>query len=326
MLVRVGMDSESLVELASKDSLEMRASQRLLVGQLTQCAVLIYANSTDRQTLTLATSSLPQELRRIWTAGLGQIVSITSKTPIVRALSEILDTQQLLEWAGKITLALVSNQNALRFALQTNVARIVDNASNIEVTRVTAADSTALQAALTIQRTDVGTQQDRDNIWAERFYIAASTGQPITILDRYAVVSLAKTLNQGTQNGLCWFLDKIATTTDAPVHLITSAAGRSAAGGVVANLQRSRQRLTGSGVQTLSVTLAATKHFAQRSHPRHLRFGNIAVGLDRGLSMFDSPCCPHSMPCTIADRNAARSREEEIEHQAFPDFRRLVVW
>jgi hypothetical protein len=304
----------------------MRANQRLLIWHLAQCAILIYANSTDRTILAQTASGLPQELRRIWTTGLINLVSVTAKIPIARTLAEILDPRELIEWAGQITLALVSNEGAARLGLHPNQSRVVDDNYNIEVTRIAALDSDALQIASTLQKADIRTHQDRNEIWAERFRVAASTGQPITILDRWAVAGLAKTLNLGAQNGLCWLLEKIATTTDAPVHLITAAGGRSAAGTVVANLQRLRKRLTGSGVRTLSVTLAATQHFQQQSHPRHLRFGAITVGLDRGLSMFDNPSCPHSMPCPIIDRNAARNREEEIEQQAFRGFRRSVIW
>jgi len=125
---------------------------------------------------------------------------------------------------------------------------------------------------------------------------------------------------------LGWFLEKIASESNAPVHLITCARGKSDAGRVAADLGRLGQRLPSGGVQTLSVTLAASRHFVQQSHPRHVRFGRVAIGLDRGLSMFDGSHCPHSMPCNLIDQATAREREERIEREAFSGFRRQVIW
>ncbi len=325
MIVRVGLDSGGLSELAQRDTLEIRASQRLLLWHLTQCAILVHADVLDRERLASAVESLPQELRKIWTSGIVSLMSVYAKDPINLALAEVLHPNDLLDWAGQIALALVGTERASRLGLDSAVASDEDDDIGIEVTRLAAVHSTRLLEALEVQRADIGQGQTRDEVWNERFATAASTGEPITILDRYAVAHLASSLKECKQNGLYWLLEKIATETSAPVHLI-AASGRSGAGTVISNLGRINQRLPGLGVQTLSVTLAAHSHFQKQSHPRHLRFGPIAIALDRGLSIFDEQRCSHSVPCTRTDRNAARKREEEIEHQAFRGFRRAVVW
>jgi hypothetical protein len=326
VLVRVGLDSDGVAELALRDSIETRASQRLLLLHLVQGALLIYAGTRDRDALLKIVKTLPQELRKIWAACIGDIASATPAGFIARSLAEMSDPHDLLEWAGEISLALVGTRQAERLNLASNRARLLDGGSNIEVTRIAAVDSMRLRDALTTQRTDIAQAQGRDEIWMERFHVAASTPMPITILDRWAVETLAEALADGSHKGLGWFLEKIATESSAPVHLITCAKGKSDAGRVVADLSRLGQRLSGGGIQTLSVTLAASRHFVQQSHPRHARFGRVAIGLERGLSMFDDSHCPHSMPCNLVDRATAREREERIEREAFPGFRRQVVW
>jgi hypothetical protein len=326
VLVRLAVDATGFLDIADNDSVATRASQRLLLPQLLQSAILVLANQTCSDQLPQAITHLPQELRKLWTTFLSEVATIPTAVPIQRALAQIAQPDGLREWAGQISVALASYSTAERLGLGAEQANLIDEVSDIEITRLHAPDSSRLHGAIDVQQRDIQQLENRDDTWNERFKVAASTGTTITILDRYAVVHLAKYLKDSVPCGLAWFLDKIATDGVSPVHLITRASTRSDAGRLAADLDRLGRRLSGEGVTTLSVTLAADHHFGQQSHPRHVRFGTVAIGLDKGLSMFDDPLCPHSMPCALFARNTARIREEQIERLALEGFRRRIIW
>jgi hypothetical protein len=326
VLVRLAVDATGFSDLASSNSVATRASQRLLIQQLMQSAILVLADPATFDDLPQAVRPLPQELRKLWTAFLGEVVAIPPSVPIKRTRAEISELDDLREWAGQISVALASHSTATRLGLEGEQSNLVDNVSSIEITRLQATDSKRLRAAIDVQQRDIQQLEAREDAWNERFKIAASTGARITILDRYAVTNLAKNLNQGAPCGFAWFLDKVATETAVPVHLITRANTASDAGRLAADLRRLGKRLSGDGVATLSVTFASNHAFGQRSHPRHVRFGKVAIGLDKGLSTFDEPLCPHSMPCAPVSRDTARAREEQIEHLALEGYRRRVIW
>jgi hypothetical protein len=326
VLVKVGLASDGFAELAARDLIETCASQRRLVWQLDEVALLVYSNLEGRVRLGEAIAALPAELRKIWTTAVVSIPTARAAAPIAKSLEEISAPRDLLSWAKMIAVALVAQKGAQRFGLAPSQPNAVDLGSDIEVTRLVAADSSRLYDALAIQRADIQAAQDRDTVWAERFAVASSAGFPVTILDRYATTGLARSLNQGVADGLSWFLGKLAAGPRAPVHLIAAAGGASDAGRLVADLRRLRPRLSGGGVTKLTATFAPGRCFEKRSHPRHVRFDPIAIGLDRGLSMFENSSCPHSMPCSRVARRTARVREEEVEHEAFAGFRRVEVW
>jgi hypothetical protein len=326
VLVKVGLASDGLAGLATGDMIETCANQRRLVWHLNEVSVLVYSSAVDRARLAEVVTALPAELRKIWSTAISSLASVTATVPLTKSLAEISEPRDLTAWTKAITLALVGGSGAQRFGLAPSQASTVDRSSDIEVTRIEAADSARLYDALTIQRADIQQAQDRDEVWAERFAVAASAGFPVTILDRYATAHLARALNVGADDGLSWFLGKLSTATSASVHVIAAAGGLSDAGRLVADLRRLRPRLPGNGVMTLTVTLAPKRCFEQQSHPRHVRFDRVAIGLDRGVSMFEKPSCPHSMPCSRVARRTARVREEQVEHQAFRGFRRLEVW
>jgi hypothetical protein len=326
VLVRLAVDATGFSDLANSNSLATRASQRLLIQQLTQRSILVLADHASFDNLPQAMKVLPQELRKLWTTFLGEVIAISPSAPMKHALAQISKPDDLREWAGQIGVALTSNSTATRLGLEDEQLNLIDGESDIEITRLEAADSNRLRKAIDIQQRDVQQLESRENAWDERFKIAASIGAPVTILDRYAVANLAKNLNNGAPCGFAWFLDKIATEAVTALHLITKANTASDAGRLASDLRRLGKRLSGRGVTTLSVTFASNRAFSQQSHPRHVRFGATAIGLDKGLSMFDEPQCPHSMPCSLISRDTARNREEQIERAALQGFRRIVIW
>jgi hypothetical protein len=325
LLTRLAVDSGGFAELAASDSVEVRASQRLLLFQLLQCAIIMCGSRADGEALIASIKELPQELRKLWGAFLLQAPPRVA-SEVLTGLRDLADPAELSSWAQHIRVALVSTATGSRIGLQDDAESTVDPPSNIELTRLVAPSSPRLAAAGALQRIDIPAGETRDTAWSARFAVAASLGDPATILDRYAVEKLGDHLRQGRGCGLAWFLNKLASAGPTSVHLITRAELGVSANTRLKHLQELGQRLPQGGITSLTVTFAHDSQFARESHCRHVRFGRVAVQLESGLTMFDAHTMRHSMPCSVVSQKFARERENKLERSSLTNLRRHPVW
>jgi hypothetical protein len=326
MLVRFGLDADGVRDLGKHDSSGLRAAQRLFTSLLARNGVLMFADKTDRQAIVEAIRDLPQELKTIWSSLLLDVVRMQAASPAPVALSGLRAIGDLTSWREAIGLALLGPASAQQAGLTPEQSTLVDEASGVEVARLLLADSGQLQSALAAMSDDVQRGESREEVWSKRFSVAASTGLPLTILDRYATNRLRSVVRQGGGCGLAWFLARVAQATYASVHLITEASSTQTAASVCSDLVGLRAKLPGQGLKSLSVTLAPARVYQRYAHARHVRFGQFTVCLDRGLSMFDRANCPYSMPCPRVQYETAQQREKDIESNAIEGYRRRVLW
>jgi hypothetical protein len=326
VLVRFGLDADGVRNLGEHNSSGVRTSQRLFASLLARNGVLIFADKSDRQRLIEAVRVLPQELRSIWSSALVDVARMQAAEPSPTALSCVQTIRDLTSWRKTIAVALVGPHSAQSAGLKPEQATLFDEVSEIELARLLLADSGRLRAAIATLEDDVQRGESREEVWSNRFSVAASTELPVTILDRYATSRLRRTVRQGGDCGLAWFLSRVAADTNVPVHLIAEASTSQVAAGICSDLCDLRSKLPNRGLKSLSVTLAPERVYRQYTHARHIRFGHFTICLDRGLSMFDRTNCPYSMPCPRVQYESAQQREKDVETNALTGYRRKVLW
>lgn len=328
MLVRAALDTDALVATASDGSPPFRAAHRDLIELLSSYGLLVLAGAADREDLTAAVTSLPGPIRKLWTASLGHFATIQLPPPAPIPLSGVADTATLAgQWRDKIRVAFTTESKATSLGLPPTDPSFVDPGSEIEITRMDLPrDSMRIQQAEQLMRADVVPGTARETVWSDRFDELAHVVKSVTIADRYAVIDFFTNDRPDQGAGLRWFLDKLDLSTPVSVHLICQAPSRSSAGLWCSRLSKLQTQLTAGGLQSLTVTLAPHPVFRDEAHCRHVRLGNVAVLLDRGLAMFDQPQCTQSTPCSLGDRRGAQQREHRIEQGAFPKARRRTLW
>lgn len=326
MLIRFALDADGVRDLGEHDSSRVRAAQRLFTSLLARNGILVFADKSDRQVIIEAVRDLPQELKSIWSSLLIDVVRVQAAAPAPVALTRVQTNGDLASWRKAIVLALMGPASAPNTGLAPEQTILFDQSSGIELARLLLADSGQLQSALAAMADDVQRGESREEVWSKRFSVAASTGLPATVLDRYATTRLRRAVRHGGDCGLAWFLGRVAQETHAPVHLITEAASDQAAAGVCSDLVDLRSKLPGQGLKSLSVTLAPERIYQRYAHARHVRFGHFTVCLDRGLSMFDQTNCRYSMPCPRVQYETAQQREQDVESNALVGYRRRVLW
>jgi hypothetical protein len=324
MLLRFALDADGVAELGAQDAEGIRSAQRLFSPLLARVGILVFASPDDRARLIHAVRGLPQELRKIWITLLEDVVRMYATAPQPVALSELTTADDLNTWRRQIRLALVGPVSGTSGGLASGEDRLLHEDSGIELARLLTADSDRLRDAFALLERDVQRGEQRDDVWEERFRIAASTGLPMTILDSYATQHLHRAVHAGGRCGLVWFLGKLSAAGKTPVHIISCANSAQAARATAHDLTQLRSQL--SGVTSLSLTLASRQTYQRFAHARHVRFRAFVMCLDRGLSMFDHSSCRYSMPCPRVSPDTAREREEDIERHALTGFRRLVLW
>jgi hypothetical protein len=323
MLVRAGLDTAALTIPSTDSDAEALAATRRLLGVMVGATVLILASQADRDELITTIRALPADLGKLWSVALQELVVRRASPSIPLALAQVTTLSELEQhWKGRIRIGFLGQEKASALGLPDDRSSIVDGASDIEIARADLADDAErIREARRIAESDVPRNTDRDDVWDSRFALAAAVSTQVTIMDRYAVPSLL----EGNGQGFDWFLQKLDAAGVQSVHIVSQATAAQVAR--VASVLASRQSgLAVRNISTLTLTLAEEVVFKSEAHARHIRFSPGAVGLDRGLTMFNRPRCGQSTPCGRGDSRACRDRENAVERRAIPGARRMVVW
>jgi hypothetical protein len=328
VLVRVALESPALLDVAGDGSAPFRAMHRDLVAELRSRGVLTFGNDGDEKAFFLIVASLPQAIRKLWDAALPTMVQAFADPRAGLTLAEVQDSTSLnTNWGGRVAIGVVSRAKAMQFGMHPDAVSFPDPVSNIEITRMDLVrESPRFREAHESSVADIPRGADRETIWAERFAPMAEAARSVAILDRYVVVDLLSNKRPYQGQGLVWFLEKLDAGPPVAVHLLAEASSRSQTGQACTALTRLRSALTTGGVRSLTVTLAETAAFRHAAHARHVRFGEFAILLDRGLATFEPASCSQSTPCKLCDPHAPREREQEVEMRAWENVRRRVLW
>lgn len=313
MFVKFGLDTDTLLTGFS-DAVARRGIHMRFLELWRDFGVLVDGNSNLASSdLATAINSLPQDIRKPWQDAL-RFHRFSNTGGNWRALNKAQNRKHLLDYKGKIDLAIFEDTRAAALGLPVNDGAALDSASALEICRLDFVDqSKSFQEARAISSSTIRKGEKPPDIWKTRFAgLAEHSRSHIAIIDRYA--SERHSLSPA-MSGLRKLLTELDNGKPGCRVSLFSAFDKLPEKSIISGINSLVSGLNRGGLSEVKLYTASTKSFGKIAHYRYVRFDRTIYQLDSGLEVLEGNSVYRSCLVTMRPYDSDfRDHENDLRH------------
>lgn len=332
-VVGVGIASEALADRADEPALR-RALHEELIEELAVHGRLVFTSEAHLDRFLDAVAALPTSLAKAWEVVLSsrRVRIDFARTPGPAVLGDIVDPHAIDELSDDLDLVLLRGDQAGLLGVPDDEFSAVTPSGRVEIGRITTATRTVvLLAARQVLDAPLREGVSREAEWEQRLGPLCAHSRPVVVFDRFVGQQTARRYlyGQGSQDGLSWFLSRVASRPGSRVRVITAVTAAAVRGqrfdeeAMVAAFHRLVTSL-GDRDLRLDLVLVPERLRGERGraverfgHDRHLRFGErAALALGSGMQAFATATFRETVTVARLPIPDARAREERAIRSA----------
>jgi hypothetical protein len=330
----VGISAAALADQRDDPALR-RAIHEELLEDLSVHGRLVFTSRDHLDRFLAEVAKLPTSLAKAWEVVLSsrKVQVGFAQPPLEGVLGDILDPGLIdAELSDDLELVLVETDQAELLGVADDEFSALTPSGLVEIGRITTATRTVvLRAAREALDAPLREGVNREDEWVARFGPLCADSKPVVIYDKFVGQQTARRYlyNQGSGDGLTWFLARVGMTPGRRVRVITAITDVAERGqrfdeeAMVAAFHRLMASM-GDRDLRLDLVLVPEKVRGERGrgverfgHDRHLRFGErAALALGAGMQSFAQATFRETVTVARLPLADARAREERAVRSA----------
>ena len=324
----VGISTSALGD-RSEDPALRRAIHEELLEDLSVHGRLVFTSQAHLDLFLAAVAKLPTSLAKAWEVVLSsrRVQVGFARPPLDELLGDILDPGLIdSELADDLQLVLVEADQAELLGVGEDEFSATTPSGLVEIGRITTAGRTSvLMAARQVLDAPLREGVNREVEWTERFGPLCQDSKPLVIYDKFVGQQTVRRYlyNQGSGDGLTWFLARVGMTPGRRVRIITAVTDSVDRGqrfdeeAMVAGFHRLVSSMADRDLR-IELVLVPERVRAEKGrgvqrfgHDRHLRFGErAALALGAGMQAFANATFSETVTVARLPIADAKAREE----------------
>jgi len=309
MIVRFTVDPAALLE--SIDN--VLAHQRVL-NIWRDHGVLLYNGLNPKESpLGRSIAQLPPALKTKWQKALKKekITASTAEWSLARHTIH----DDLVSISDDVDLCCVSSETACEFGVDSQKYCAVLEDPPLEIALFDAIDqSSVFLNATSISNGDIETDSDQEKLWNDRFKPIVHYSKFIVVIDRFCGEQLCDSFESGTAT----FIKRlIAEPSGVALRVYTQVSEHYGRDKVISAFRELMAKFPENTSRKFELFLGNSGDFKE-AHPRTIRFDNVVVRLDAGLSLFGGDrVARHTTMSTRRYTVVSREHEETVRRFCF---------
>lgn len=324
----VGISTSALGD-RSEDPALRRAIHEELLEDLSVHGRLVFTSQAHLDLFLAAVAKLPTSLAKAWEVVLSsrRVQVGFARPPLDEFLGDILDPGLIdSELADDLQLVLVEADQAELLGVGEDEFSATTPSGLVEIGRITTAGRTSvLMAARQLLDAPLREGVNREVEWTERFGPLCQDSKPLVIYDKFVGQQTVRRYlcNQGSGDGLTWFLARVGMTPGRRVRIITAVTDSVDRGqrfdeeAMVAGFHRLVSSMADRDLR-IELVLVPERVRGEKGrgvqrfgHDRHLRFGErAALALGAGMQAFANATFSETVTVARLPIADAKAREE----------------
>jgi hypothetical protein len=333
-VVGVAISSTALGDRSDDPALR-RAIHEELLEDLSVHGRLVFTSQAHLDLFLAAVGQLPTSLAKAWEVVLSsrRVQVGIAQPPLAESLGEILDPALIdAQLADDLELVLVEADQAELLGVAEDEYSATTPSGMVEIGRITTAGrTTVLMAARQALDAPLREGVNREVEWTERFGPLCADSKPLVIYDKFVGQQTVRRYlyNQGSGDGLTWFLARVGMRPGRRVRIITAITDAVERGqrfdeeAMVAAFHRMMASMADRDLR-LDLVLVPERSRGEKGrgverfgHDRHLRFGErAALALGAGMQSFASATFRETVTVARLPVADAKAREERAAKSA----------